>query len=42
MPKKTKAGAVDDNAAKRARENKEKKERTLQQIFDDNTSDGRG
>ena len=34
----TTAGSVDDNATKRAKENKEDKEKTLQQIFDDNTT----
>ena len=34
----TEAGQVDDDALERAKENKKKKEKTLQQIFDDNTT----
>lgn len=37
--RKTTAGSVDDSATKRAKENKEDKEKTLQQIFDDNHTD---
>lgn len=36
--KKTNPGAVDDNATKRAKENKRKKQEQLQKIFDDNTT----
>jgi hypothetical protein len=34
----TQAGAMDDDAVKRAKANKEKKERSLQEIFDDNST----
>lgn len=34
----TQPGAMDDDAVKRAKENKRKKEKTLQEIFDDNST----
>lgn len=34
----TKAGQMDDDAIKRAKEAKKKKDKMLQDIFDDNTS----
>ena len=37
MSEDTKPGAVDDDAMKRAKENKRKKEEQLKAIFDDNT-----
>lgn len=37
MPK-TQPGSMDDDAKKRAQENKRKKAQTLQDLFDDNTS----
>jgi hypothetical protein len=36
--KKTEAGAVDDDAVKRAKENEKKKQKQLDEIFNDNTS----
>lgn len=43
MPqKKTNPGAMDDNATKRARENKKKKSDMLRKIFDDNESNRYG
>ena len=38
VKKKTKPGAVDDNAVERAKANKKKKQDQLQKIFDDNTT----
>ena len=46
--KKTKPGAMDDDAKKRAKKNRKQKQKMLQDIFDDNKSgrpqdpDGRG
>ena len=34
----TQPGAMDDDAVKRAKENKKKKEKTLAEIFSDNTT----
>jgi hypothetical protein len=34
----TQPGAMDDDAAKRAKENKEKKDKMLEKIFSDNTT----
>jgi len=34
----TEAGAMDDDAIKRAKDNEEKKKKQLQDIFDDNTT----
>jgi hypothetical protein len=34
----TQPGQVDDDAVKRAKETKRKKEKSLQEIFDDNTT----
>jgi len=34
----TKAGQMDDDAAKRAKKNKKDKEKALKAVFDDNTS----
>ena len=36
--KKTDPGAMDDNATKRAKENKKKKSNMLKDIFDDNST----
>ena len=36
--KATQPGAMDDNATKRAADNKRKKQEQLQKIFDDNTT----
>jgi len=38
QPEVTSPGAVDDDALKRAKENKKKKKNMLQQIFDDNST----
>jgi hypothetical protein len=38
MPKDTQPGAVDDDALKRAKENKKKRQKQLDQIFNDNSS----
>lgn len=38
MSEDTKAGSMDDDAAKRAKENAAKKDKMLKDIFDDNTT----
>ena len=38
MSDKTQPGAMDDDAVKRAKKNKKDREKTLQQIFDDNST----